>query len=383
LRGIVNPAGSLVLSLGRPELSLRWNAALALAVASAAWLGAYVGGALGAALGLLAVQAAFTASSYPLLVRPALGAGALALPEEAKAPLKAVRRVVRAALRAAAPSVSAARLDAQLAKFAIPRGRIVHAQGSLSALGRVQGGADAVIEALTRAVVLEAEGTLAMPAFSIGRSMHETLLSRKVFDPETEPSTVGALSECFRRRPGTLRSVHPTHSVAAAGPDAAWLVEGHESCGSTFGVGSPYAKMLERDAWLIGLGIDIGPITFYHAFEELAPRFPLNVYTDDSPLESECFGRGGARIRVKVMAHDPAVSRTRIDRPLGAANREAITRYLETTGRLRWSPIGSSRAWIIPARGLFDALGELMERGVTIYSTPEQIRAAGLTERGA
>ena len=40
------------------------------------------------------------------------------------------------------------------------------------------------------------------------------------FYVDQSPSCVGILPELFRKRPGVVRSSHPTHSVAALGQDA-------------------------------------------------------------------------------------------------------------------------------------------------------------------
>lgn len=45
-----------------------------------------------------------------------------------------------------------------------------------------------------------------------------TWLSDPLFDARSTPSTTGAITEKFRLRPGTVRSIHPTFSVSARGP---------------------------------------------------------------------------------------------------------------------------------------------------------------------
>ena len=93
---------------------------------------------------------------------------------------------------------------------------LVHA--SLRALGPLPpGGAEDVIRGLLEA--LGPDGTLLMPALSYASVSPRS----PVFDVLVTPSCVGALPEFFRTRPGTLRSVHPTHSVCALGRLAAEL----------------------------------------------------------------------------------------------------------------------------------------------------------------
>ncbi|HEX2458891.1 MAG TPA: AAC(3) family N-acetyltransferase, partial [Vicinamibacterales bacterium] len=84
----------------------------------------------------------------------------------------------------------------------------------LKSLGYVEGGAEAVVDLLICRVVAKDGGTLAMPAFSMKGTMEGTLRADTVFDVKETPSTVGAVTEAFRKRSGVVRSLHPTHSVA-------------------------------------------------------------------------------------------------------------------------------------------------------------------------
>jgi len=78
---------------------------------------------------------------------------------------------------------------------------------SLRSLGKVPGGAETVVRGLLYA--LGENGTLLTPALSYA----SVGVNNPVFDVLHTPSCVGALPEYFRTRPGTIRSVHPTHSV--------------------------------------------------------------------------------------------------------------------------------------------------------------------------
>src|SRR5512137_302949 len=80
---------------------------------------------------------------------------------------------------------------------------LVHS--SLKALGPRAGGPAHVIAGLQRA--LGPRGTLLMPALSYASVTPE----HPLFDLRTTPSCVGIIPETFRRMPGVLRSLHPTH----------------------------------------------------------------------------------------------------------------------------------------------------------------------------
>jgi aminoglycoside 3-N-acetyltransferase len=89
---------------------------------------------------------------------------------------------------------------------------LVHS--SLRSVGPIEDGPGALIDALLE--ITGSEGTLAMPAFNYRR-----YLPLPHFDARTTPGRTGALTEIFRKRPESLRSLHPTHSVTAQGKRAA------------------------------------------------------------------------------------------------------------------------------------------------------------------
>ena len=98
---------------------------------------------------------------------------------------------------------------------------LVHS--SMKSLGAVQGGADTVLDALQEAVP---EGLLILPT----HTWKQMSADYNYFNPETEPVCVGILPELFRKRPGVVRSLHPTHSIAVCGPGAEDYIKGEEDC---------------------------------------------------------------------------------------------------------------------------------------------------------
>jgi len=268
--------------------------------------------------------------------------------------------------------VSAAEIRAALAELPVPEDAVVFVHSAMSRLGFVEGGAETVVAALVDFVIGKRHGTIAAPTFSMEGGMADTLRGGKVFDARQTPSGTGRITELLRRQADARRSLHPTHSVAALGPRAAWLVGDHHRDARAFGPLSPFGRLIEADRFVLGLGVDLGPVTFYHTVEDLG-RFPRRVYTADSPLVGICIDERGRKIEFPVMAHDPAASATRIDRPNGAAIRAYLTEVLEAEGGLAWHGIGDGRMWLVSARRLYDCLEQLKERGITIYATEEEV----------
>ena len=139
----------------------------------------------------------------------------------------------------------------------IREGDVLLVHSSLTSIGYVQGGAEAVIDALLDAV--GKSGTVVMSTLT-GWS--------EPFDAATSPSAVGKISEVFRGRPDALRSLHPVHSVAAIGRQAAYITSSHVHCETGCGKGTPYLKMLELGGKVMLLGVDMDRNTIMHSLEE-------------------------------------------------------------------------------------------------------------------
>ncbi|WP_137172546.1 AAC(3) family N-acetyltransferase [Massilia sp. HP4] len=306
--------------------------------------------------------------------------------------LEPLKRVLRAAretmrrrrsesqLRASGPHVTRAALARDLGRLGIRHGDSVFLHSSLKSLGYVEGGAAAVIGALQDA--LGPEGTLLVPTYYMpAGSVRATCeLEGYVFDPRIHGTNMGRLPEAFLAGPATHRSVHPTHSVAAWGRHAQYLTEGHHLAPSIFGEGSPWQRFVGIDgAKVLGLGISMGPVTFYHVVEDaMGEAFPEPVW-DARGYRLPCLDRNGARWEVPVRPFAPEVAARRIDYAARGDLRDYFQREFERSGLLVNGKVGSAGAWYIPARGFFDHLHALAGQGITIYSTPEQLAARPLS----
>lgn len=156
---------------------------------------------------------------------------------------------------------------------------MVHA--SLSSVGRVAGGANAIITALLD--VLGEDGTLVMPTFRSSVSapgltdilppdlIEEARALTPPYDADTTPSEMGLITETFRTWPGVLRSPHPTSSIAAHGPLAERLVARHAPAWAT-GRDSPFDILHEVDAQLLLLGVGFNRLSMLHYAETLIPN---------------------------------------------------------------------------------------------------------------
>ena len=158
-------------------------------------------------------------------------------------------------------------------------GMTLMVHSALSAIGQVEGGAETVIEALIEA--LGPEGTLAMPAMSGG-----------VFDINETPSNVGTVTEVFRKYPGVTRSMHPSHSACAIGPNADYLLEDSLDQPTCVGSESPWGRLSRlTEGYILLLGVDQDRSTILHYPEEIvrAPYLSNKTgrYLDEAGQEQE------------------------------------------------------------------------------------------------
>ena len=152
---------------------------------------------------------------------------------------------------------------------------LVHS--SMKSIGPVNGRADTVLDALSEYLQ---PGLLVFPTLSYGQINSE----HPRFSVTETPSECGILSELFRQRPGVIRSWHPTHSLAALGPDAAALVAGHECFETPCARRSPWGRLVDRHAKLLFIGTGISCNTLLHGVEEWA-RVPNSMTHRPQRLE--------------------------------------------------------------------------------------------------
>jgi aminoglycoside 3-N-acetyltransferase len=145
---------------------------------------------------------------------------------------------------------------------------------SLRSIGPIDGGADALIDGFIEAI--GREGTLALPAFNYTRP-----LPSPYFDVQTTPSRAGALTEIFRLRPETRRSLHPTHSVAAHGERAEEFLADHLKY-QAFGIGSPIDRLAQAGSYVLLIGVTHLANSCIHVGESHSGV--KKFYWEDGPL---------------------------------------------------------------------------------------------------
>lgn len=191
--------------------------------------------------------------------------------------------------------VLAPRLAADLEELGVRRGGVLMVHASLSRIGWVVGGEQAVVTALEEA--LGPDGTLVMPSQSWqlcdpgylddprvpAESWDAVRAAMPAYDPAWTPTrTMGAVVEAFRTQPGTLRSAHPHRSFAARGPRAAEVVAGHR-LDDPVGEGSPLAVLHRLGAQVLLVGVGHDKNTSLH-LAEARSGLPVRTVPNGAPL---------------------------------------------------------------------------------------------------
>ncbi|MEF8806873.1 aminoglycoside N(3)-acetyltransferase [Natronomonas sp.] len=196
----------------------------------------------------------------------------------------------QAAIEQVETPVTADDIADDLRSLGVTPGETLIVHSSVSALGWVAGQQQAVVEGLQRAVT-EA-GTLVVPTHSPQFSDCERWSNPPVpdawveempermppFRPAATPSRgVGAVPECFRTYPDTVRSRHPEYSFAAWGADAEAIVADHRY-DNGLGDGSPLAEVYDRSGRVLLLGVGHSVNTSLHLAEHRADYETDQVY---------------------------------------------------------------------------------------------------------
>jgi aminoglycoside N3'-acetyltransferase len=177
------------------------------------------------------------------------------------------------------PQLTANDLADDLRRHGVRLGDTLMIHASLRAIGPLQSGPDALLDALEKAV--GGDGTLLM---ILGAEIAHDRVNRlseaeraalladaPPFDPATAPvfHEVGHFAEVFRRRPGTLVTNNPSGRFGARGrlaqellADAPW----HDYCGP----GSPLDRFCRAGGSVLRIGAGPDTTTVLHFAEYLA-----------------------------------------------------------------------------------------------------------------
>jgi len=224
---------------------------------------------------------------------------------------------------------------------------IVHS--SFRSLGGVEGGPETVIDALIETV--SPGGNVMLPTFN-----YTAHIADPYFDPAAIACPTGIIPELVRKRPNAVRSLHPTHSVAVIGPDAAELTKDHMACRSV-GIGSPIDRLAKMGGKILLLGVPNRSNTTVHLGEEYA-QVPKVGWTE-------------TQAHAKVLMPDGSIHTHPVDTSTSCSNGfDAVEPVLKQSGEIREFTVGSSRAQLMLCEDVIKRVQEMIAEKADVLLCP-------------
>lgn len=236
----------------------------------------------------------------------------------------------------------------QLEKMQVnPKGTII-VHSSMKSIGEVAGGADTVINAF---IEFMKDGLLVFPTHT-WNTVHA---QQPKFYPDSTPSHIGILTELFRQHPSSIRSLHPTHSVAAIGKDAKEFTTGDEKFDTPAARESAWGKLLDREAKIILIGVGLDRNTFIHGIEEWFD-IPDRLTQTHEPLVTVL--SDGKEIAVPSRRHISSIAR----------NYPKVEDFLVEKGAIEYAEFGDATVLVCDAVLLTKHIGTMLEIDPELFS---------------
>lgn len=208
--------------------------------------------------------------------------------------------------------------------------------------------------------VIGDNGTVLFPTYPNRSpvSSYEYLRAGHVFDVRRTASFTGLLTEFGRRHPRAVRSLHPTKSVCAIGPRAEWLTSTHQASPYPYDRQSPYYKLAECDAKIIGIGVWTEYLSFVYCIDDaMKSNPPVRTYHPEI-FRAKCINYRGEHEIVETFAHD--MQRCIHDIPQFMKSHVPVEVCEDIV-------VDGMRFFRAGARRLFDVMLPLAEQGITVY----------------
>lgn len=206
------------------------------------------------------------------------------------------------------------------------------------------------------------KGNLLMVSQPFRGYAYDYLDKGKPFDVRKTISMMGLTTEMFRRRPGTIRSLHPTHPVLIQGRDAELLAADHEKCLYPCGAGTPFAKFRELHGKVLFFDVSSGANTFFHHVEDLVKdRIGFPIY-DDRLFSVEVIDREGRKQVVRTYTFARGVVR----------HTDRLEEEMDRRGKLERRKVGNSRLILADAADFVTVMTEMIGSGGLIEPPGQQ-----------
>lgn len=171
------------------------------------------------------------------------------------------------------PLVTQEVIEEGLSRLGLTKGSLVEVHSSLGSFGKVEGGAGAVINALTN--IVGSEGTIVMSAYPLTapvplseeeKSRGIAWKTKVIAEDSAERTGMGIIVDEFKVRPDVACG-HGIHRVCAWGKDKERYLDG-------------YARLVENDGWVLLAGVGIDRCSSMHLAEEIPVPKEISAYDE-------------------------------------------------------------------------------------------------------
>ena len=205
-----------------------------------------------------------------------------------------------------------------LRKLGVKNGDVVLLHSALSAIGHVEGGAEAVVDAFLDAV--GDDGTLVVPAFG----------------------NLGIITTTVKSRAEAKISDHPNARVAAIGKNAEAICAEHWEAETAHGEGTPYLKIAKLGGKICLMGVDQDRNTTLHSVEALL-RLPYLKTITSKRTDAD------GNEETKDFPFFPGPHRDFI----------GLDKYLRHSGKMTIGKVGNAVTSLIKSEDLIEVCAEL------------------------
>lgn len=227
-----------------------------------------------------------------------------------------------------------------------PKGTVL-AHFSYNSLGEVEGGAETVIDAF---IEYMSEGLMVF----VTHTWASVDADQPSYSREHTACCTGIVPELARKRKNGFRSGHPTHSVVAFGKEAESFVAGDEKCGTPCARDSVWGRLLDRDATILLVGVEMNRDTFIHGIEEWVDV--PNRLSEKPHMLSSNLGEGNT-VQVLSKRHIgfPAEQFHRVEKPF------------KKMGIIKEGKVGDAKVLYHTTKAIYDALVPILEKNPGLF----------------